>query len=97
MFQADYNSASVHNLEVVATDTNNNIGITGVVVSVSPINNDPPILDLNITDDNSNNALKPILFVEKSGSPVTLLTEPDITDPDLVQLVIKEIKVSIAN
>ena len=97
LFQTDYNSATVHNFEVAATDANNNIGISGVVVSVSPANNDPPTLDLNITDVNSNNALTPVLFVEESGSPVTLLTEPDITDQDLVQLVIQEIRASIAN
>ena len=97
LFSTDYDLATNYNFECVATDPNSNSGTADVVVTVIPINNDPPTLDLNSTDPNSNNSLTPIVFVEESNSPVTLLTEPDITDPDQVPLVISEIRARIAN
>ena len=99
LFETDFDTATNHTFEAVATDPNNNRATAEIIVNVIAINNDPPTLDLNTTDVDSDNALTPVVFVEESGSPVTLLTEPGITDPDdpAVPLAIVEIRASVAN
>ena len=99
LFSTDYDTATDHTFECVATDPSSNNATTQVLVRVTPINNDPPTLDLNATDTDSDDALTPVLFVEESGLPVSLVTDPVITDPDppQVPLIISEIRVRVAN
>ena len=97
LFSTDYDMATNYTFVCVATDPNSNTATAQVTVTVNPINNDPPTLDLNATDPDSVNVFTPVVFVEESGQPVTLLSDPLITDPDQVVLVISEIRASIAN
>ena len=96
-FSADYDVATNYTFECVATDPNMNSATVEVIVSINPINNDPPTLDLNATDSDSNNALTPVTFTEESSNPVTFVSDPIITDPDQVTLIISEIRAWIAN
>ena len=67
-----------------------------VTVEVRAINNDPPVLDLNLTDTTSSDALSPFLFVEE-GDAVRILTEPSLSDPDELELTITDITIRVAN
>ena len=96
-FSADYDVATNYTFTCVATDPNTNSATAEVIVTINPINNDPPTLDLNATDPDSDNVLTPILFVEESSQPVTFQTDPAITDPDQVTLIISEIRAWVAN
>ena len=97
LFPANYDVAVNYTLICVATDPNSNSATAEVIVIVNPINNDAPTLDLNATDPDSENVLTPVIFVEESSAPVTLVTDPVITDPDEVTLIILEIRAWVAN
>ena len=97
LFSTDYDVAVNYTFECVASDPNTNNATAQVVINVIPINNDSPTLDLNATDADSNNALTPVLFIEESNLPVTLLTNPVITDPDQVPFMISEIRAVVIN
>ena len=97
LFSTNHDIATSHTFDCVATDPNSNIAIAEVVVIVNPINNDPPTLDLNATDPDTENVRTPVVFMEESGEPVSLVTDPIITDPDEVTLVISEIQARVAN
>ena len=96
-FATNYDIAMSYSFMAVATDPAGNFDTANVIVNVIPINNDPPVLDLNTTDPTSNDALTPVVFVEESGSPVSIVTMPSITDPDVVTLEITEITARVAN
>ena len=97
LFSPDHDVATNHTFQCVATDPNLNSATAEVVVTVTPINNDRPTLDLNTTDPDSDNSRTPVLFVEESSERVTLPTDPAITDPDQVTLIITEIRARVAN
>ena len=97
LFSTDHDIATNHSFECVATDPSSNSATAEVIVSVTPINNDQPTLDLNATDPDSANSRIPVVFIEESTEPVTLATDPLITDPDQVPLIISEIRARVAN
>ena len=97
LFSTDYDIATQHNFTAVATDPAGNFATALVSVCVLPINNDAPVLDLNITDPLSNNVLSPVVFTEEAGVPVLIPTDPFISDPDAVQLEITRIRIRVAN
>ena len=97
LFSTDHDLATNHTFDCVATDPNSNSATAEVLVTVTPINNDPPTLDLNATDPVSDNSRTPVLFIEESSEPVILPSDPVISDPDQVTLVISEIRARVAN
>lgn len=96
LFSSDHRVQTVHSFTAVATDPAGNTDTAMVTVSVVPINNEPPVLDLNVTDQASQDALTPVVFVEE-GVPVRIITDPLVTDPDEVELTITQIRVRVAN
>lgn len=98
-FRTNYDLNTSHTFTVFATDPAGNSNSAEVIVNVIPINNDPPVLDLNVTDVGTNDAITPVTFVEESGSPVTLTTVPGISDADpaVVPLEIILIQVEVVN
>ena len=97
LFSTNHDVAANHTFYCVATDPASNSATTEVVVRVTPINNDSPTLDLNSTDPDSDNSRTPVVFTEESNEPITLVTDPVITDPDQVPLIISEIHIRVAN
>ena len=97
MFRSDRDVATVHTFTAVATDPEGRSDTAAVNVAVLPINDDPSVLDLNATDENTLDALTPVVFVEESASPVVLNTDPLITDPDDLPLTITRIQVRVVN
>ena len=97
LFSTDHDLAANHSFYCVATDPSSNSATAEVVVRVTPINNDQPTLDLSATDPDSDNSLIPVVFIEESTEPVALTTDPLITDPDQVPLIISEIRARVAN
>ncbi len=85
-FRTNYDINTDHRFTVFATDPAGNSNSTEVIVYVIPINNDPPVLDLNVTDTTTNNAATPVVFQEESGIPVTIPTIPGISDLDPVDV-----------
>ena len=96
LFSGDYDVATAYQFTVIARDPASNTATVPVTVNIIAINNDPPVLDLNATALDSNNAEIPILFVE-GGDPVVIETDPVIEDPDEVTLTITRIRVEVAN
>ena len=80
--------STVYIINVKVTDPAGNSIIDQVTINVLPINNDPPLLQLNSV---------PVVFVEESGVSVTISSNPVITDPDEVTLRISRISAVIAN
>lgn len=99
LFSTNFNEATFHAFQAVATDPAGNEAVAPVVVQVIAINNEAPVLDLNISDFTTINARTPVIFVEESTTPVLLETEPFITDPDApaVPLAISIIRVRVVN
>jgi len=99
LFSTNFNEATFHAFQAVATDPAGNEAVASVVVQVIAINNELPVLDLNISDFTTINARTPVIFVEESTTPVLLETEPFITDPDApaVPLAISIIRVRVVN
>lgn len=96
LFSGNRNIATTYQFTVIARDPASNTATAPVTVNIVAINNDPPVLDLNATTLDSNNAEMPILFVE-GGDPVVIVTDPLIEDPDEVTLTITRIRVEVAN
>ena len=96
LFSGDRAVATQHQFTVEARDPANNTATASVTVNIVAINNDPPVLDLNVTAPDSNNAESPVVFVE-GGAPVTIATEPFIEDPDDVILTITMIRIEVVN
>ncbi len=96
LFSGDRDVATTYQFTVVAQDPASNTATAPVTVNIIAINNDPPVLDLNATVLDSNNAETPYLFVE-GGDPVVIVTDPLIEDPDEVILTITRIRVEVAN
>lgn len=102
LFSSDRANATVYTFTATVADppnnrdTVNNRDTAMVVVNIVPINNDPPVIDLNVTDTESRNALTPVVFVEEGG-PVRIATEPFVDDPDELALTIVRITVRVAN
>ena len=96
LFSGDRGVAISYQFTVVASDPANNSATASVTVNIIAINNEPPVLDLNVTTLDSNNAETPVLFVE-GGDPVVIVTEPLIEDPDELTLTITRIRVEVAN
>ena len=96
LFSGDRGIATVYLFTVLARDPANNTDTAVVTVNIVAINNDPPVLDLNVTALDSNDVETPVVFVE-GGQPVVIVTEPDIEDPDDLQLTITLIRIEVAN
>ena len=96
LFASDRGIETVYQFTAVATDPAGNEATATVTVNIVPINNDPPVLDLNATTLDSNNAETPVVFVEE-GEPVVIVTDPIIEDPDELVLTITRIRVVVAN
>ena len=96
LFTGDRGIQTEYQFTVEAEDPAGNSATVPVTVNIVAINNDPPVLDLNATALDSNNAETPIQFVE-GGQPVIIATEPLITDPDDLQLTITMIRIEVAN
>ena len=96
LFSGNRDVATTYQFTVVASDPASNTASAPVTVNIIAINNDPPVLDLNATTLDSNNAETPILFVE-GGDPVVIVTDPVIEDADEVTLTITRIRVEVAN
>ena len=88
LFTTDLSIADSYTVTVHVEDPAGNSAEQSYSISVLPVNNDPPTLVLNSV---------PVLFVEESGIPVTLQSNPSISDPDNVTLAIDRIYASIAN
>ena len=96
LFSGNRDIATTYQFTVVARDPASNTATASVTVNVVAINNDPPVLDLNATTLDSNNAETPVLFVE-GGDPVIVVTDPVIEDPDELVLTITRIRIEVAN
>ena len=96
LFTTDRDNATQYDFVAIVTDPGGRNDTTLVRISVIPINNDPPVLDLNITDIDSRDALTPFLFIEE-GAPVRIVTEPFVSDRDELDLTITHITVQIVN
>ena len=96
LFSSDRGVATQYQFTVVASDPANNTATATATVNIVAINNDPPVLDLNATALDSNNADTPVVFVEE-GQPVVIVTEPIVQDPDDLQLTITMIRIEVAN
>lgn len=95
-FSTNFSIAQSHSFEVRVADPAGNSETANVTVQVLPVNNDPPILDLNNLTPEPDDSDQQVVFVEESGIPVTLLSRPFITDQDQVMLTISHIAASIA-
>ena len=95
-FSANLDIANYYQFTVVAQDPANHTANATVIVNVLAGNKHPPILDLNATAFDSDNAEMPIVFVEE-GDGVVIMTDPLIQDPDETELQITQIYVEIAN
>ena len=96
LFSSDREVATRYQFIVVARDPAGNTATASVTVNIVAINNDPPVLDLNATAVNSNDADTPVVFIE-GGQPVVIVTEPVVQDPDDLQLTITMIRIEVAN
>ena len=96
LFSSNRAEAILYRFEAIVTDPRGSNDTATVLVNVIAINNDPPVLDLNVTDSDSQDALTPFTFTEE-GNPVRIVTDPNVTDPDELALTITEIRVSVAN
>ena len=98
LFSASIDVKEWYNFTAVVEDyPGGNTDTAPVSVQVTPINNDPPVLDLNISDPNSFDVSEVVVFTEESDTRVLIETEPGITDPDKVELTIERIRVRVAN
>ena len=88
LFVTDLSLAELYSVTVRVSDPANNVDTRVYNISILPVNNDPPSLVLNS---------QPVTFTEESGQPVTLISDPVITDPDEVVLSIDRIYATIAN
>ena len=88
LFVTDLAKEQEHLVTIRVTDPAGNFDEEEYTIGVLPINNDPPVLILNS---------KNVIFVEESGTPVLLVSNPEITDPDNVTLTIDRISAIIAN
>ena len=99
-FSTNFTMATSHMFQAVATDPFGNEASASVTVQVIPINNEAPMLDLNVSDPTTSNARTPVIFVEESTTPTLLLeSDPLITDPDspAINLAVTMIRVRIPN
>ena len=96
LFSSDRDVATRYDFLAEARDPANNSITVPVTVNILAINNDPPVLDLNVTAVDSNNAETPVEFVEE-GQPIVIATEPGVFDPDAVPLTIMNISIEVAN
>ena len=96
LFSGDRDIAPTYQFTVEARDPASNAATVPVTVNIIAINNDPPVLDLNATTLDSNNAETPVLFVE-GEDPVVIATDPVIEDPDELALTITRIRIEVAN
>lgn len=97
LFSSDHEEQSEYTFTAQVTDPGNRRDTAMVTVLVLAINENPPVLDLNITDGiDLQDALTPFVFVEE-GDPVRLSVEPNVTDPDDVAFMITRITVRVAN
>lgn len=96
LFSSDRAIQTVYNFTAIVRDPPGLMDTALVTVTVRPINNDPPELDLNATDTTSRDALTPALFVEE-GDAVRIVTDPLVSDPDELQLTLTRITVRVAN
>ncbi len=96
LFEGDRNVQTNYSFGVTVSDPAGNTDTAMVIVEITAINNDPPVLDLNATDPTSLNAITSATFIEE-GSPVVIPTDPQIIDPDEVAFSIAYIQVSVAN
>ena len=88
LFTVDLSIAVSYTVTVKVEDPAGNSDTQIYTITVTPVNNDPPSLVLNS---------QPVAFTEESGLPVTLQSNPVITDPDEVGLSIDKIYVTVAN
>lgn len=96
-FSTNYSLATEYNVQVRVVDPAGNSVTGDLTIRVAPINNDPPLLDLNSATPQPDNSNIDAVFVEESSSPVTLQSAPFISDPDEVPLTIMIIVARIAN
>ena len=96
-FSTNFNVASEYTVLVRVEDPSGNFVTGNLTVRVIPVNNEPPVLDLNSSTPQPDNSNTPVVFMEESGTPVTLETSPVITDPDPVNLTITMVVAEIAN
>ena len=88
LFTVDLSIAVFYTVTVKVEDPASNSDTQQYNITVTAVNNDPPSLVLNS---------QPVDFNEESGLPVTLLSNPVITDPDEVSLSVDKIFVTVAN
>ena len=96
LFSSDRNVGRRYTFTAIVSDPPGNMDTALIVINIIPINNDPPILDLNVTDQTTLNAETPFVYVEE-GPAVTLLVEPLVIDPDDLDFVITRINVHVIN
>ena len=96
LIQGNRSIETQYTFQVVVTDPAGNTDLSDVIVNITAINNDPPELDLNVTDTTTLNAETPVTFIEE-GPAVNIITDPLITDPDDLPLTITMIRVAVAN
>ena len=96
LIQSDRAIRTEYLFQVVVTDPVGNTDLADVIVTITAINNDPPVLDLNATDTTTLNAGIAVTFVEE-GPAVVILTDPLVTDPDDLLLTVTIIEVTVAN
>ena len=96
LFEGNRNIQTNYTFTVTVTDPAGNFDTANVLVEIRPINNDPPVLDLNVTDTTSINARTPVTFVEE-GPAVSIVIDPLITDPDELPFNVALIQVRVAN
>ena len=96
LFSSNHDIATEYHFTVEAQDPIGNSATAAVTVNIVAINNDPPVLDLNATAFGSNNAERPVVFVEEGGA-VVIATDSLIRDHDEVPLTITRLHIEVAN
>ena len=97
LFMTYYKVASAYTFQVLASDTFGRSALANVAVQVTPLGNNPLVLDLNVTDPTRYDAVTPVTFVENSNTPVTLITYPAIYEVNPIPLLVVKIMVTVAN
>ncbi len=96
LFSSDRRIQVQYLFTVIVTDPGSRTDSAAVTVNIMAINNDPPVLDLNATDPDSLDALSPFVFIEE-GSPITIATDPSISDADDLPFTVTLIRIRVAN